>query len=116
MQVCIAAALVAAIFTRYDGWIIALIAWTGIGLALLTHGGLPLLAPFWLASVAVAAAPLLWFVYNSVGFGDWLYFARGPFSAKAIETAHRRVRRLAAASRLAQSLGRAALLSQSLGA
>ncbi len=32
---CIAAALVAAIFTRYDGWIIALIAWTGIGFTLL---------------------------------------------------------------------------------
>jgi hypothetical protein len=31
------------------------------------------------------AAPLAWFVYNSVGFGDWLYFARGPYSAKAIE-------------------------------
>jgi hypothetical protein len=23
--------------------------------------------------------------YNSVGFGDWLYFSRGPYSAKAIE-------------------------------
>jgi hypothetical protein len=31
------------------------------------------------------AAPVAWFVYNSVGFGDWLYFARGPYSAKAIE-------------------------------
>jgi hypothetical protein len=33
----------------------------------------------------LAAAPAAWFVYNSVGFGDWLYFARGPYSAKAIE-------------------------------
>jgi hypothetical protein len=40
---------------------------------------------FWLATIAVAAAPILWFAYNSVCFGDWLYFARGPFSAKAIE-------------------------------
>jgi hypothetical protein len=31
------------------------------------------------------AAPVVWFVYNSVGFGDWLYFLRGPYSAKAIE-------------------------------
>jgi hypothetical protein len=84
MQVCVAAALIAAIFTRYDGWIIALIAWTGIGLALLRYGCLRSRS-FWLATVAVAVAPILWFVYNSVCFGDWLYFARGPFSAKAIE-------------------------------
>ncbi len=42
-------------------------------------------AAFWLASLAVIAAPLLWFLYNSVCFGDWLYFARGPYSAHAIE-------------------------------
>jgi hypothetical protein len=90
LQVCIAAALVAAIFTRYDGWIIALIAWTVIGLTLLKHAaegerGRLASPAFWLASFAVVAAPVLWFLYNSVSFGDWLYFARGPFSAKAIE-------------------------------
>jgi hypothetical protein len=89
-QVCIAAALVAAIFTRYDGWIIALIAWSGVGFTLLRHaaGGERRrlsAAAFWLASLAVIAAPLLWFVYNSVCFGDWLFFARGPYSAHAIE-------------------------------
>ena len=84
LQVCVAAALIAAIFTRYDGWIIALIAWTGIGLALLRYGSLRSRS-FWLATIAVAAAPILWFAYNSVCFGDWLYFARGPYSAMAIE-------------------------------
>jgi hypothetical protein len=84
LQACIAAALVAAIFTRYDGWIIALIAWTGMGLALWSHRRLASLA-FWLLSIAVVAAPILWFTYNSVCFQDWLYFARGPYSAKAIE-------------------------------
>jgi hypothetical protein len=84
LQACVAALLVAAIFTRYDGWIIALIAWTGMGIALWSHRRLSLPA-FWLLSIAVVAAPLLWFTYNSVCFGDWLYFARGPFSAKAIE-------------------------------
>jgi len=88
-QIFIAAALVAAIFTRYDGWIIALIAWSGIGLALARramHGERRLSLPaFWLPSIAVAAAPISWSVYNAVGFGDWLYFARGPYSAKAIE-------------------------------
>jgi hypothetical protein len=90
LLVSIAAALVAAIFTRYDGWIIALIAWSGVAVTLLRRGAMGkrerFAAPaFWLASFAIVAAPLLWFLYNSVCFGDWLYFARGPFSAKAIE-------------------------------
>lgn len=90
LQACIAAALVAAIFTRYDGWIIAFIAWSGVAITLLRHsargGRGRLVGPaFWLATIAIAAAPLLWFLYNSVCFGDWLYFARGPFSARAIE-------------------------------
>jgi hypothetical protein len=84
LQALIAAGLIAAIFTRYDGWIIALIAWSGMGLALWSHRRLSSPA-YWLLSIAVAAAPMLWFKYNSVCFGDWLYFARGPFSAKAIE-------------------------------
>ncbi len=90
LQVCIAIALIAAIFTRYDGWIIALLAWSGVGFTLLRHAAAGergrLSSPaFWLATLAIVAAPLLWFLYNSVSFGDWLYFARGPFSAKAIE-------------------------------
>jgi hypothetical protein len=84
MQWLIALALVAAIFTRYDGWVLALVAWTCMGLTLARRGRLR--SPsFWIASALVVAAPLAWFVYNAVGFGDWLYFARGPYSAKAIE-------------------------------
>ncbi len=85
LQLLIAALLLAAVFTRYDGWIITLVAWTGIGIALLKRGRLRRSPLFWLASVAVVAAPIAWFVYNSAGFGDWLFFARGPYSAKAIE-------------------------------
>ncbi len=80
----IAVALVAAVFTRYDGWIMAFIAWTCMGLTLARRSRLRSLS-FWIASVLLIAAPVAWFVYNSVGFGDWLYFARGPYSAKAIE-------------------------------
>jgi 4-amino-4-deoxy-L-arabinose transferase-like glycosyltransferase len=80
----IAIVLVAAVFTRYDGWILALLAWTSIGVALLRRGRLRSRA-YWLASVLVVAAPVLWFVYNAVYFGDWLDFARGPYSASAIE-------------------------------
>jgi len=75
---------VAAIFTRYDGWIMAFLAWTCMGLTLARRGRLRS-ASFWIASALVAAAPVAWFVYNAVGFGDWLYFARGPYSAKVIE-------------------------------
>jgi len=76
--------LVAATFTRYDGWIMAAIAWTGIGIALLRRGRLKSRS-FWLASALVVAAPIVWFVYNQICFGDWLEFSRGPYSAKAIE-------------------------------
>ena len=81
---CIAFVLVAAIFTRYDGWIMAVVAWTCMGLVLLRRGGLRSLS-FWIASVLLIAAPIAWLVYNSINFGDWLYFLRGPYSAKAIE-------------------------------
>ncbi len=84
LQGLIAAALVAAIFTRYDGWVMALLAWTAVGLTLARRGGLRSRS-FWLASALVAAAPAAWFIYNAAAFGDWLYFLRGPYSAKAIE-------------------------------
>ncbi len=80
----IALVLVAAIFTRYDGWILALLAWTAVGITLLRRGALHS-HTFWLASAVVVAAPLTWFSYNALVFGDWLDFARGPYSAKAIE-------------------------------
>jgi len=80
----IALVLVAAVYTRYDGWIMALAAWTVMGVALLRRGRLH--SPtFWMASVLIMAAPVAWFAYNAAVFGDWLDFARGPYSAKAIE-------------------------------
>jgi hypothetical protein len=80
----IAAVLVAAIFTRYDGWVLALLAWCGAGFTLLKRGKLRSRV-FWWASALLVAAPLAWFVYNASVFGDWLSFLRGPYSAKAIE-------------------------------
>ncbi len=80
----VAGLLVAAIFTRYDGWILALLAWSAIGIVLLRRGELRS-RTFWLASAVVVAAPIAWFVYNAAVYGDWLDFARGPYSAKAIE-------------------------------
>src|SRR5579863_5231402 len=81
---CIALVLVAAVFTRYDGWILAFLAWTSIGVVQLRTSTLRS-RTFWIASAAVVAAPIVWFAYNAVVFGDWLDFARGPYSAAAIE-------------------------------
>ena len=101
--------LVAAIFTRYDGWVMALLAWTAIGLVLLAPRPAAF-ARILAGKRLVVAAPIAWFVYNAVAFGDWLDFVRGPYSAKAIEIAHGLAWRWSAASRLAQSVGRAAVL------
>jgi hypothetical protein len=98
----IALVLIAAVYTRYDGWVMTFVVWLDIGATLLSRGRLqfrpasrqsvsasqsptPASRTFWLASALVVAAPLAWFIYNSSAFGDWLYFARGPYSAKAIE-------------------------------
>jgi hypothetical protein len=80
----IALVLAAAVFTRYDGWIMASLAWTAVSIVLLKRGRLRSGA-FWAASAIVVAAPVVWLVYNQVVFGDWLDFLRGPYSAKAIE-------------------------------
>ncbi|HEY1766475.1 MAG TPA: hypothetical protein VGG26_02410 [Terracidiphilus sp.] len=84
LQGWIGAVLIAAVYTRYDGWVIALLAWTAMGITLLRHGRLRSRS-FWIASALLVAAPAGWFVYNAISFGDWLDFARGPYSAKAIE-------------------------------
>lgn len=81
---CLTAALIAAVFTRYDGWVFAFLAWVAMAITLARRGRLRSRS-FWLASVLLAAAPAAWFAYNAAFFGDWLYFARGPYSAKAIE-------------------------------
>ncbi len=77
-------ALVAAVFTRYDGWVLAFLVWTSVGLRQMRKSSLRS-RTFWWMSGVVLAAPLLWFAYNGFIFGDWLDFARGPYSAAAIE-------------------------------
>ncbi len=79
--------LVAAVFTRYDGWIFASFAWLVAAAAMWRSkrwggraGG-----AFVLFTVMLAVCPLLWMAYNARQFGDSLDFLRGPYSAKAIE-------------------------------
>jgi len=79
--------LVAAVFTRYDGWIFASFAWLVVAAAMVrgnrwrgVTGG-----AFVLFTVMLLASPLAWMAYNAKQFGDPLDFLRGPYSATAIE-------------------------------
>jgi hypothetical protein len=85
----IAAAIVldAAVLTRYDGWVFACLGWFIVAFFLWQYraafksraGG-----AFLFFTAALLTAPISWFLWNATQFGDWLYFARGPYSAKAI--------------------------------
>ncbi len=76
--------LVCAVYTRYDGWILAFLAWAAMAACLYRRGEL-FRRNFVLASIILALAPAGWMLYNAVVFQDWLDFMRGPYSAKAIE-------------------------------
>jgi hypothetical protein len=81
------AVLMAAVYTRYDGWIFASFAWVVALLPMLNRKRwqTPAGGAFVLFTVMVAVAPLLWFGYCAKQFGDPLDFMRGPYSAKAID-------------------------------
>ena len=80
----IIALLAAGVYTRYDGWILAFLAWLAMAVCLYKRGRL-LRVQFILASIILLLAPVGWMTYNAVVFGDWLDFMRGPYSALAIE-------------------------------
>jgi hypothetical protein len=79
--------LIAAVFTRYDGWILGTLAWLMVGYWTLRHGwwrqrgNAGVLA---ICTVCLLAAPLTWIGYNWHMYGDPLDFLRGPYSAAAI--------------------------------
>lgn len=77
----------AAVYTRYDGWILAALIWCVLALALLNHRRhlTQLRGSIALFTIITIAAPLGWFAYNQHFYGDWLDFLRGPYSASAIE-------------------------------
>jgi hypothetical protein len=79
--------LVAAVFTRYDGWIYAAAAWGVATAVILGRRNLreQLTGTWILFTVVVAVAPLIWIAYNAKQFHDPLDFLRGPYSARAIE-------------------------------
>jgi len=79
--------LVAAVYTRYDGWIYAAVAWLIATILLFRHWDLKdRKTGAWLLFTAmVAAAPVLWIAYNAKQFHDPFDFLRGPYSARAID-------------------------------
>ncbi|HEY0307953.1 MAG TPA: hypothetical protein VGB94_07320, partial [Acidobacteriaceae bacterium] len=84
------ALLIGAVYTRYDGWIMAAVVWC-MALAVLVrywNGGRNLRGvrnAFIVFTVLLAAAPIGWLAYNAHYFHDPLDFMRGPYSAAAIE-------------------------------
>jgi hypothetical protein len=78
------AVLAAAVYTRYDGWILGFGAWLAMAVCLFRRGKL-FRPSFIAASIVLLLAPVSWMIYNAVVFGDWLDFMRGPYSAYAIE-------------------------------
>jgi hypothetical protein len=84
--------LFGAMLTRYDGWFTAAVfvlvafivlwIWTGNRAALWRS---PLRPVFTRFLIIVALAPVFWFVYNTIYWGNPLEFATGPYSAQAIE-------------------------------
>jgi hypothetical protein len=76
----------AAVFTRYDGWILGAVVWCVLTITLLRHPKIwRSVAPsFVIFTVLAAAAPLSWLAYNQHFLHDPLDFMRGPYSASAI--------------------------------
>ena len=77
----------AAVFTRYDGWVLGAAAWCVVTWQLwrareMWRRVAPSFAVFTLLAVA---GPVLWLWYNQHFYHDPLDFLRGPYSAPAIE-------------------------------
>jgi hypothetical protein len=86
-----AIAVTAAMLTRYDGWFLALVCWAAILPALLKtmrRVAVPNLSALkkslFKALLLTALGPALWLAYNFGVYGNSLYFANGPYSARAI--------------------------------
>lgn len=77
----------AAVFTRYDGWVVGAVAWCVVTWHLWRTPQMRrrLLMPFGVLTVLAISGPLLWLWYNQHFYHDPLDFMRGPYSAPAIE-------------------------------
>jgi hypothetical protein len=85
--ILVAIFILAAVYTRYDGWILGAIAWCIVTLTLARHRDVwrKVVPAFILFTLLVVAGPIGWLAYNQHFFHDPLDFLRGPYSAAAIE-------------------------------
>ncbi len=83
----IALLILAAVYTRYDGWILGAAVWLTLTILLVRHREvLRHIAPAYVVfTLITVAGPISWFVYNHVYAHDWLDFMRGPYSAYQID-------------------------------
>ncbi len=69
--------------TRYDGWFML-----PFFALVLAGAAMPdwrrAWGAFWRFCLLAGSGPLFWFAYNAYYYGDWLDFARGPYSARQI--------------------------------
>jgi hypothetical protein len=76
------------VFTRYEGWIVGAAEWACLAWAIWGASAevrRKTLTVFLIFTAMCAAGPLAWFWYNQHFMHDWLDFARGPYSAEAID-------------------------------
>jgi hypothetical protein len=85
--ILIAIFILAAVYTRYDGWILGAATWCVVTIALARHRDVwrRVVPSFVLFTLLVVAGPISWLAYNQHFFHDPLDFIRGPYSASAIE-------------------------------
>jgi hypothetical protein len=79
--------ILAAVFTRYDGWALGAAVWCVVAWQLLRAKeiGRRVIPAFAIFTVLAVAGPVLWLWYNQHFYHDPLDFMRGPYSAPAIE-------------------------------
>jgi hypothetical protein len=79
--------IVAAVFTRYDGWILGAAVWCVLTVTLARRRDVwRRVAPsFVIFTLLAVAGPISWLAYNQHFFHDPLDFLRGPYSAAAID-------------------------------
>jgi hypothetical protein len=83
----IAIFILAAVYTRYDGWILGAAVWCVVTFALARNRSLwrKVVPAFAIFTLLVVAGPIGWLAYNQHFYHDPLDFIRGPYSAAAIE-------------------------------
>jgi hypothetical protein len=79
--------ILAAVYTRYDGWILGAAAWCVITFVLASRREVwrQVRPSFALFTLLTVAGPIGWLAYNQHFYHDPLDFIRGPYSASAIE-------------------------------